>query len=781
MEENKSSKDFSLADVLQSIQDVSSSASQRRNEYVFNRIDSGENIPNGWEIDKELKSGIRIRRRKEMWKLFEDKLWLMFYKFEFDELNQNYEPELILPTKERTKKRFDVIAKAEEFVFFVECKSNSQLGSRPDVRETILALNDAKPYLKKIVQKHYDNDFLEVVTVLALENVNTSEQELLEAKRKNVKIWDVSTISYLEQLANLTGRIGVAARYQLYAMMFPDKKHQESVPLPAIQQKHSGGKITYYSFMATPEQLLKISYVHRRGSGIQDANKVVLTYQRMIEPAKLKLIHEYINKQKSLPFPNSIIINFNTKVVFELAPQRGNVNNGTLRLPRSYGSAWVIDGQHRLFGYAMSERRKKDLVPVIAFEKLSDAEQARLFVDINLNQKSVSANLLWDLKEDIYEGTEDPKQRGDLIISKVGKRLATSTKSPLYGAVSLPSFPELAENSPVTLNSICATIKSSRILESDYYGASNLDVEVAVDNIYNGLLEHFNFFAIKMKEDWDLGKQGFTKSANGISALIWLFKQTLHYLNYIEETELYRSKSKRKEFATLLDTLFQPIAEQFKNYNEIADKLRKKRGVSGQKESANDLCIYIQTQTPDFPTLLRTPMKITSETDLSEDDELDLAIKSTELKLRGFVKSRLLSTFGVDWYKQKLPGDVKQSIDEFVSSDIKKYPYKQKGLRSPDKKFEYIQLNDLKKTILSAWVAFEVVFKNKVNFISKVEEFIGLRNSFRGHPREIDEAQRNFGRGAMIWLNECIDSVLNSMEDESPIDDLSEEPTDEDS
>ncbi|MBI5935290.1 MAG: DGQHR domain-containing protein [Chloroflexi bacterium] len=767
MKKDNSNTNFSFSEIVRPLDELSLSASQRTNEYVFDRVSKESEIPSDWVLDKELQSVKRIKKKKEMWKLFEDRLWLMFYKFEFEELNNAYEPEIILPTTQQTKKRFDVIAKAEEFVFFVECKSNSKPGPRPNVRETIIALNDAKPYLKKIIQKHYDNDYLEAVMVLALENVNVSEQDLEEARRKNVKVWDASTLSYLEQLSSLTGIIGVAARYQLYAMMFPDKKHQEHAKLPAIQQKHAGGKITYYSFMATPEQLLKIAYVHRRGSSVQDAKKVVLTYQRMIEPAKLKAIHEYINKQKSLPFPNSIIINFNEKVVFELAPQRDNINNGMLRLPRSYGSAWVIDGQHRLFGYAMSERRKKDLVPVIAFEKLSDAEQARLFVDINLNQKSVSANLMWDLKEDIYEGTEDPKQRKDLIISKVGKRLAASDKSPLFGAVSLPSSPELGESAPVTLNAICAAIKNSRILEDDYYGTKNLEVDNAVELIYSGLLEHFSFFANNMQSDWDAGKQGFTKSANGISALIWLYRQTLHYLNYVEEAELYRLKSKRKDFAGLLNTLYQPIVEQFEEYGEIADKLRMKRGASGQKESANDLCIYIQSQTPGFPPLLRSQMKITKETDLNEDDELDLAIKNTELKIRGFVKTKLSTTFGIDWYRQKLPGDIKTNIDDFVNSDIKKYPYKQKGLRSSDNKFEYIQLTDLKKTILSVWVAFEDVFNNKVNFTSKMEEFVSLRNAFRGHPRQIDEAQRNSGRGAMIWLNECIDSVLNSANEEN--------------
>ncbi len=81
--------------------------------------------------------------------------------------------------------------------------------------------------------------------------------------------------------------------------------------------------------MATPEQLLKIAYVHRRGSNIKDAKKVVLTYQRMIEPAKLKAIHEYIEKQ-NMPFPNSVIINFNEKVVSNEGADRKDINNGMI-------------------------------------------------------------------------------------------------------------------------------------------------------------------------------------------------------------------------------------------------------------------------------------------------------------------------------------------------------------------------------------------------------------------------------------------------------------------
>ena len=387
----------------------------------------------------------------------------------------------------------------------------------------------------------------------------------------------------------------------------------------------------------------------------------------------------------------------------------------------------------------------------------------------------MSPNLLWDLKEDIYENTKDEKQKRDLIISKIGKRLATLPNSPLYREVSLPSRPEFADV-PITLNTICATIKSSGILGNDYYQVKDLSVDDAVDIVSNGLLEHLNFFSIQLKFDWDLGKQGFTKSANGISALIWLFRQSLHYMNNIGSSNFYRSKSKRKDLADLLNNLYQPIVEQFKAYKDLANRLRMKRGASGQKESANDLCVYIKSATPEFRTLLKVP-DITADTDLRDDNDFDLAIKNTELKIRAFAKRQLMKHFGLVWYKQSLPGDVKQSIEKFVESDIRKYPYKE--INTPEKKFDYIELNDLKKTVLSSWLAFETIFLTKERFGVHMDEFIYLRNAFRGHPREIDNAQRNSGRGALIWLNECIKKEGDVVEDEGDLTESDEEMSDD--
>ena len=82
----------------------------------------------------------------------------------------------------------------------------------------------------------------------------------------------------------------------------------------------------------------------------------------------------------------------------------GEAKLGMLHLPQTYRAAYVIDGQHRLYGYADSERAGQDLIPVVAFVDLPRSEQVRLFMQINENQQAVpknlrntlNAELLWD-------------------------------------------------------------------------------------------------------------------------------------------------------------------------------------------------------------------------------------------------------------------------------------------------------------------------------------------------------------------------------------------------
>lgn len=72
----------------------------------------------------------------------------------------------------------------------------------------------------------------------------------------------------------------------------------------------------------------------------------------MVKPSRLKSIAAYIDKGGQ--FPTNIVINFKTKksnLEFQKMENFENTAFGKLTLPGQYGSAWVIDGQHRLYGF----------------------------------------------------------------------------------------------------------------------------------------------------------------------------------------------------------------------------------------------------------------------------------------------------------------------------------------------------------------------------------------------------------------------------------------------
>ncbi|WP_303066832.1 DGQHR domain-containing protein [Alistipes indistinctus] len=171
------------------------------------------------------------------------------------------------------------------------------------------------------------------------------------------------------------------------------------------------GGHTYYSFSIEPEKLLKIGYVLHRNK----ANKKMMpTYQRLlIKKTRLKAIQEFVEDGGF--FPNSIIININAdgrSLKFDQAANQedNHISRiGILHLPKKYRSAYIIDGQHRLYGYADSEYKSKNCIPVVAFVNLDRKEQVQLFMQINENQKPVPKNLRNTLNSDLLWNSDKLK------------------------------------------------------------------------------------------------------------------------------------------------------------------------------------------------------------------------------------------------------------------------------------------------------------------------------------------------------------------------------------
>ena len=159
----------------------------------------------------------------------------------------------------------------------------------------------------------------------------------------------------------------------------------------------------YYSFMIEPARLLKLAYVLHR----HKANTALMpTYQRLIKKSRLKKIADFVNNGGF--FPNSVVLNIEAgRRGLRFDKKYGDSEEakiGVLHLPQTFRAAYVIDGQHRLYGYADSEFAETELIPVVAFVDLPRSNQVRMFMEINENQKAVpknlrstlNAGLLWD-------------------------------------------------------------------------------------------------------------------------------------------------------------------------------------------------------------------------------------------------------------------------------------------------------------------------------------------------------------------------------------------------
>ncbi len=114
--------------------------------------------------------------------------------------------------------------------------------------------------------------------------------------------------------------------------------------------------------------------------------------------------------------------------------EKGSQQFGWLHIRPAYRVAWIIDGQHRLFAYANHPLAKKSLIAVMAFVGLEPSEQARLFVDINAEQRKVKQSLLQELYAELHWDAEEPDVRVQAILSKVIQVLDADIRSPFMVA-----------------------------------------------------------------------------------------------------------------------------------------------------------------------------------------------------------------------------------------------------------------------------------------------------------------------------------------------------------
>lgn len=488
--------------------------------------EEGKYLNKGYGVKSRFKNGNSdLHKKKSIGDRFEDEVWLLFKDMGFTELNKGkLRIDIMSRGAERKKrKQIDVFAKAEKDVFVIECKAKEMLGPKTLAKD-IAEIKDLKNRITRAIREHYEQKDIRITFLICTKNITVSENDEADAKGADIIIWKDDEIRYFTNLSKI---IGFSTKYQLFAKLHSGDEIPEFIQsVPAIKGK-VGGK-SYYNFMIEPEKLLKIAYVHHRSPIKKDESMDENAYQRMLNKGKLKQIDEFIMKDGF--FANNIIVNFTKDVEFESIPRSGNekMSLGYLKLPHYYASAWIIDGQHRLYGFSNNEKRFSDTVSVLAFERLKESEQGRLFIDINKNQKSVESNLLWDLYGDIFEDSSDTKEIRLWTISMIAKNL-NHRKNAFQGKIFIPSINEKS-NIPITMSTICEGLKRNNIIGKD---CLFMDDDFKTVNFATNRIEtFFDIVSESFPDDWNKGENGFLCSNSGFFVFISILKEVIAYLNY---------------------------------------------------------------------------------------------------------------------------------------------------------------------------------------------------------------------------------------------------------
>ncbi len=295
----------------------------------------------GWTVHRELKYKTRLRKPLPHDASLENKVWYLFYLLGYPEMSdgRNFRVTIKRPGAEPYKKQIDVLAKDEETVLVAECKSSEQLARR-SLQKDIEEFSNLKGPIANAIKKHYGRDFKpKIVWLFVTSNIAWSEKDKQRAIGGNINIITERELKYYQQIAD---HLRTAARFQFLAEFLKNQRipELENNLVPAIRGK-LGGKY-FYSFVSTPRQMLKISFVNHRSLSDPDGAP---SYQRLVSKGRLRQISQFIYRGGY--FPTNILVNFTSKCRFDRISKddTADITFGNLYLPSRYRSAWIIDGQ----------------------------------------------------------------------------------------------------------------------------------------------------------------------------------------------------------------------------------------------------------------------------------------------------------------------------------------------------------------------------------------------------------------------------------------------------
>lgn len=617
----------------------------------------------GWElVPTKLKKSVKMRKPKPNCVAFEDRIWALFAQMKFRYVNETAKFKLEYASK--LTKQIDVFAAENEAAIIVECKSTSD-GKRSNYQKDINEYGHLRDGLRLATQKLIPGK--PKVAFIFATSSPISESDKARLEDCGIFHFTEADIVYWEQLVSL---LGSAAKYQFFGQLFAG----QNIPMlenrvPAVKGKMSSG-FEFYSFATDPLLLLKMGFIlHRTATNVEASE----AYQRLMNKTRLKEIGGFIDNGGY--FPNSIIVNIEAKtqdIKWEPASNiqhDSQTNIGILHLPKVYRSLFIIDGQHRLYGYSRSKTVSHQTIPVVAFLNLPQKEQARIFVDINHNQKSVPKNLLRSIMADFNWDSKDASQALSALKTRLISRLNFDDTSPLYQRIVMAEEKRTSTRC-LTLETLLnwglpsrtgffGKPKGSAMVKSGYL--TSISTEETLKKSVAFFINCFDFIQRELKDQWDLGNSpgGFIAMNNGVTSTIRTIDLIVEYL--VRHQGLAPEDMGGRELAQRVIPYLEPVVKFIKELDpEGTRKLRSFFGASAPDKITMEFSNAIYQQYDDFtPDGLEQWIK--EHTGKYTELAWTLGSRNIEPLIHDFIIDTLKKEFGErTWWNAGIPINIQK-------------------------------------------------------------------------------------------------------------------------
>lgn len=763
-------KESALTPLLTDPQELNAAARKRKsgvNTKSVHPADVDALIAQGWSVRKAGKRKTILARDKPHDQSLEDRVWTLLRSMGYPRMNgSRFNIVFQRDDGSNGRKQIDVFASDSETALVVECKSRAARGRRSlqkDIQETI----SLKEYIRNAIYSS-SKDRPKIVWLYATHNIIWSESDIARASDGGISIITENEIQYFEAFLK---HMGPAGKYQILGEFLKGQKVPglEGVRLPAVRGKIGGEQ--FYSFVATPRTLLRIAFVNHQALNHPDGKPA---YQRMVSSSRIKEIGSYI-KQGGY-FPTNILVNFTVSPRFDLISNKENTDKnlkfGWITLPQIYRSAWIIDGQHRLYGYShLDDEFLDDPLFVLAFDGMPTQKEADLFITINHKQKSVPKSLLVSLLADIRMGDSDPKTALSALASAVVRAINTDKTSPLSRRFSIPGVPpEVSQNLTISeaVNGLVRSELLGRVIgkvsvPGPLSGATDGETVDRARRVFNGYFEEIRKAS---PERWEAGRSAYVSTNPAIRAHFALVAEIIRYLAH-KTDEDFHALSEDKLVSYVVEVA-SPVIGFIRSASddEISKNFSRKFGEGGVREYYYNLLKIIHEEREDFG-----PHEFLTWVDQQESDRIDEA-NSFVLSLSELLTNHVIDTLkAIHGTHPLASGDPAFWEVGIESRRVKDNAYRKQQEDSAERRKPreaYLDIVDLEEIVKQKenWPHFEGVFSlpmpdekhGKKFYLSWIARYNELRRiaAHKNNLRTYTEADLEF----LDWLRSEISSRL---------------------